>query len=159
MSTLPQHDLSDATRLIVCEKSGAWANLLRRNLTDAGRWIVETRSLGQLLESAGEHKTSLVLIEVTDNNVHLAASCIDELRRQAPHTVLTTIIPPMNAASPKAPHLTPWMLRELGVQVVISSPRDISTLRRLWSRHCRLHPPHEQTLREQVFQKLPWAMT
>lgn len=157
MTTLPQHNSGESTRLIVCEKSGAWANRMRRSLPDAGKWIVETRSLNQLAESVRENPTSLVLVELTKSNVQLACPCIDELHRQYPQCVLTTILPAADEETPEVHGGLKWLVRELGVQEVICAPRELPSLSHLWSRHCQLHTPHEQTLHERVFQTLPWA--
>lgn len=157
MTTFPSDDSGDSTRLIVCEKSGDSANRLRRNLPDDGKWIVETRSLSQLVESVRQHPTSLVLLELTLRKLEHAFESIDELRRQYPQCVVTTILPAPGAEAFNAQDDLLWLLREVGVQEVIYAPGDLSALSRLWSRQCQLHTPREQTLTEQLYQKLPWA--
>ena len=157
MSSSHHEDSGEATRLIVCEKSGHWAQRLRRNLPDGVRWIVETRSVSQLLESLKEHPTPLVLLELTPANIQYAARAVDELYRQYPHGTLVAILPTVAEKSFAGSEQLAWLLRELGAASVIRSPRAVPEIARLWAQHCRLHPPYEETFCGRVFNNLPWA--
>ena len=156
MSSSHHEDSGEATRLIVCEKSGHWAQRLRRNLPDGGRWIVETRSVSQMLESLKEHPTPLVLLELSLANVQHAARAVDELHRQYRHGTLLAILPTVAEKSFAGSEQLAWLLRELGAASVIRSPREVPEIARLWAQHCHLHPPHEETFRERVFEFLSW---
>ena len=136
------------SRLIVCEKSGDWANLLRRSLDDRGRWIVETRSHSQLAAALVEHPASLCIVEVTTENLVRAATCMEQLHRSQPHCHLV-------AASGNNVPSAESLLMEAGASFIVHSRRDVDVIERLWQSHCRLHPPREVTLREQIFESLP----
>ena len=144
-STLP----IGCSRLILCEKSGHWANTLRRVLTDSGRWIVETRSLGQLAQSLAEHPASLCLVEVTAQNLFEMAECIARLHHQRP---LCHLIAASRSAL-TAPVAN--LLQESGAAYTIDSRRDIDVVQRLWQAHSRRYPPREVTGRDQICASLP----
>ena len=154
MSTVRQQPFADTTRLIVCEKSGEWAKRLRRSLPDRGRWIVETRSANQTLATAEKYTTSFTLLEVTANHVPRAATLIEEIQQRFPKSRISVALPPNHY--PSVHGETPWLIRELGVVSVLHSSRGIRSFAHLWGAHCRIHPPKEQTLRQRVFEKLPW---
>ena len=148
---------SDLTRLIVCERTGKWASALCRTLPDQGRWIFQTRSLKQLRDAASSHPISLILIEVRTRNLLAAAEMFEQLRRSHPRCHLIAAAGNRYHGNRPATSLAEWVLREIGVSQWIWSQRQIAIVCRLWSRHCRLHPPVEQTLRQQIVQGLPWS--
>jgi len=49
------------------------------------------------------------------------------------------------------------ILREAGAGYILSSPRDVEAIVQLWQHHCRNHPPRKETLRDRIFDKLPWS--
>lgn len=137
------------SRLIVCEKSGDWANLLRRTLADRGRWIVETRGFHQLAEALVDHPASLCVVDVHPGNLAAAAAAIEQLHRRRPCAAFV--------AASQEPLLDHGLIvREAGAVLLARSRRDVDLLSDVWRRHCRRRPPREETLREQIIAALPW---
>ena len=156
MNKMINLDGGGSSRLVVCEKSGEWANRLRHSLGDAGKWIVETRSLVQLAEALQRHPSSLVLIELSLHNLERAAACVDELYRQYSACGLVAVVPSQSVNASPGWESIEWKLREIGVEAVIRTPLEISTLCRLWALHCRVHTPYDPTMYDRLIQQLPW---
>lgn len=144
MSAIAPHSAS--TRLILCEKSGRWAAWLRRLAGGEARWIVETRSLPQLRRELGEHPASLCGMEATRRNVGQVVQSIARIRDDFPAAGIVVLCDNETAAYEA-------VIREAGAAQVIASPRQVDPLHRIWRRHCRQHPPAEETLMDNILAK------
>ncbi len=141
MSISPSHSAS--TRLILCEKSGRWAAWLRRLGAGESRWIVETRSLPQLHRELGEHPASLCGIEASGRNVGQLMQSIVRIRDDFPAAGIVVLCGNETAAYEES-------IREAGAAHVITSPRHVDPLIRFWRKHCRHHPPREESLMDRI---------
>ena len=148
---------ADPTRLIVFEKDGQWANLLRGNLPDGGRWLLETRSLRQLRDAAQQHNRSLILAVVNAKNLPKIIEVFSELTSRMPHCHLIAAAANDYDEGSWRQEKVVWQLREVGAIQWIASRRDVSVVRQLWQAHSELYPPANQTIRERIFRNLPWG--
>lgn len=130
--------------LIVCEKLGAWAVALRGK----GLKIRETRSLAECKDELRTGKVAFACLELTPTNTDpLLAFLVD----------VAFCFPRTRVAVMSQPPLRPLegLLREAGAIHVTHSPRHLAVLLRLAQRHLQRAEPNG-TLREQIWQRLPW---
>lgn len=156
MNPMTRDQQPHSTRLILYEKSGEWANRLRRIRPQMAKWIIETRSLNQLAGALQHHPSSFVQVDLSHSNLGKTIQGFAEIRERYPKSLWVAAIPRASEHS-KAANRCESILQEFGFACSIRSPRDVSSLSRWWSRHCKLHPPREVTFRELVFDKLPWG--
>jgi DNA-binding NtrC family response regulator len=137
-------------RIIVCEKTTHWASALRSELSGATPQITEIRSLSACESELSQLPASLVALEVTLSNCEASLDFIVRTREKFPGAVIVALVShePLDA--------TP-LLREAGVIDVIASVLEIPRLARLARRKFILTPQPEVSLRESVFQRMPWA--
>jgi DNA-binding NtrC family response regulator len=137
-------------RFIVCEKDASWAAALRRALGKAQPRVVETRSLAQCAAALSEAPASFVAIEATTNNIDKVMDFLSRAIAEHPHAVFVV---------PLAPELDSIgaAVREAGAIDAIGSVLDLPRLVRAAERHfARVRPP-DLSLRESVWQQMPWA--
>ncbi len=135
---------------IVCERTARWAIALRRPLQRLGVRVYETRCLDDCWREVGAHAASMVGVEVTRANL---ASVVPWLAR------LGQTFPRARAIACAHRGLEPaqWLLREAGAVHVAFSPRDITPLVRLILRHLDAAPTGQDTVRQRIWQRLPWS--
>jgi hypothetical protein len=134
-------------RVVVCEKTGRWAAALRSALK-GGCDLIETRSLAQC-ESDLEDQSGLAAIEVTEGNAALAIDWLQRISRWPNVRLVALVSPELAAAEP--------LLREAGALDVLTSVLDVPRLARMAVRQVAPTPTNQPTIRELVFQRLPWA--
>lgn len=156
MTQTVDNSAADPTRLIVFEKDGQWAKLLRGILPDGGRWILETRSLLQLRSAAQQHSRSFILAIVDAKNLPKIVEVFSELTSRMPHCHLIAAAANDYDVGGWRQEKVVWQLREVGAIQWIASRRDVSIVRQLWQAHSKLYPPANPTIRERVFRTLPW---
>ncbi len=136
-------------RLIVCERTGAWAVALRRELAEAGVRVWETRTLDYCWSELAESPASVVVLELAAGNVSETLHRLVRLRREFPGARLAV------AAERRLARFEP-LLREAGAVGFASSPRQVGALARLACRRLAQVPPPSQSLTERVWANLPW---
>jgi hypothetical protein len=140
---------SPPARLIVCERLGRWAVLLREKVAEAGVRVWETRSLADCREEIALSPASLVVIELTTNNVQELLNTVSRWPRDYP--LLRWV-----AVADRSLADFEWLLREAGAVHFVSSPRQIAPLAQLACRHLAQIPPPPQSLTERIWSSLPW---
>ena len=138
-----------AARLIVCERSGRWAVALRRELTDAGVRVWETRTADDCFGELGQSPASFVVWELRSDVAGLLG-CLARRRREFPE-VRVAVVADRRLADYE------WLVREAGAVHFLCSPRRVAPLARLACRHLAQVPPLPQELTERIWASLPWA--
>lgn len=136
-------------RLIVCEKSGRWAVALRRELGAKPR-VYETRSLPECWEELAASPASWLLLEVTAANLEGLMVRLESLGRDFP-AARAVVCGDRPLASRE------WLLREAGATHAVFSPRELAPVARLAVRHLAGVSLPPQSLRERVWERLPWS--
>lgn len=139
-----------SARCIICERQARWASALRRPLLRHGVRVVETRGLEDCWREMEAHPASVVGVEVTRANLASVVRWLLRAYRAFPAARMIAC-----ADRDLAP--AEWLLREAGAVHVQCSPRDTTPLLRLIQRHCDTLPARPDTLREQIWQRLPWG--
>jgi hypothetical protein len=137
-------------RLILCEKTSRWAVAFRRALHNTPAAILETRSLAQCGRELADSPHSVLGLEVTASNLDAVLESLGQWLPLRPRArALALADASLTAAEP--------LLREMGAQAVLYSPRESSSVTGLIVRHLALAPKEELPLREAILQRLPWA--
>ena len=139
----------DPARLIVCERTGRWAVALRRELTEAGVRVWETRSLADCWDELASSPASFLILELARNPRPL----LDRLAR-LPRTFAAARAAVISDRS--LAHYE-WLLREAGAVHFVCSPRELAPLARIVCRHLAQAPASPKTLTEQIWAELPWG--
>lgn len=150
-------------RLIVCEKTGRWAVGLRREFAHVAPAcragvvpatlpprVYETRSLADCFVELAASPASLLVLEATETNLENLARRVLEIGRRFP--LAAAIVCGERAMSPYE-----WLLREAGAVHTIFSPRELTPAARLAMRHLANAPEPALSLRERVWNRLPWG--
>jgi hypothetical protein len=140
----------EPARLIVCERQGRWAVLLRYKLAEAGVRVWETRLLADCQNEIAESPASIVIIELTASNFNEVLKTVRFWGRDYP--LLRWI-----AVADRSLADYEWPMREAGAAHFTCSPRQASALAQLACRHLSQIPPPSQSLTERIWDSLPWA--
>ena len=138
-----------SARIIVCEKTGQWAIALRRLLAPGGHRVQETRSWPECWAELARHPASLLVAEMTAQNVELMLERLTDLPRRF-RQARAVVVGDRDLARYE------WAVRTAGAAHVVFTPRELPRTARLIVRHLALAPPPELSLREAVWQRLPW---
>jgi len=133
-------------RLIVCEKTGCWANALAR----LGVRVYEVRGLPACREALSTWPVSFVALEATDANIGQMVEFIGDMNRRYPAARAAAL-----CARDMAQYQ--WPLREAGAVHVVFSPRRLAPLVRLVERHLAAAPEVRLSLTERLMAELPWG--
>lgn len=135
---------------IICERSEKWAAALRRPLKLVGHRIVETRSLDDCWAEVGASPASLVAVEATAVNLETLVPWMQRLTAAFPRTRVVVL-------GNRALESGQWLLREVGAVHVIFSPRQWQPVVRIAQRHLGSAPRLDDTDRQRIWRRLPWA--
>jgi len=135
--------------LIVCEREGAWATGLRRELAGAGIALSESRNLTDAWSALTAQPASMLVVEVTAQNIQSLLRRMAWLSRDFPRARIAVV------ANRRASRYE-WLVREAGAVHFACSPRGIAVLAHLAIRHLAETPPPQQTLVERIWSSLPW---
>jgi hypothetical protein len=138
------------SKLIVCESSTRWAVALRRSLAQDSHLLVETRSLAACGRELEACPASLLAIEAVASNLESVLAAWMPWSRRFPDARLA-IVGDLSL-EPAEP-----LLREAGACAVVTSLRHAPRVARLAWRHIGLAPRRELSLRESIWQRLPWS--
>lgn len=137
------------SRLIVFERTGHWAAVLRATgVPDLPR-IVETRSLAACQAALAQSPHSLVALEISNLNDTAALDFLAAALRQHPQLAIVALL------SPAAIGAEP-LLREAGAVDVVRSVLDLPRLARLAARFAARAPAAELPLDQYITEALPW---
>lgn len=137
-------------RLIVCERSGDWAIAWKRLLAGTTIPIAETRSLAHCRGELAASPASVVALELTPEKWPASVAALAEWSREFPRARLI-------ALSTRGSEACEGLVREAGALHVAYSPAQLSRVVPLVRRHLARAPRPERTLRELIWDRLPWA--
>jgi len=139
-------------RVILCEKNGTWAVALRRELSLWAIRVYETRSHGQCLEEAALSPHSFIAVEVMLDSVESSHRFVARLRGEFPSSSVVIL---------GTPDTEPYefALREAGAIFATFSPRRLSNVATLAHRHLTSVAESASSIRDSVFENLPWGET
>lgn len=139
----------DPARLIVCERTGRWAVLLRRELADLGIRVWETRTLDDCWAELAESPASFLVLELADDAKGLLRRAV-RLARDFPDARVAMV------ADRKMANYAGLMC-EAGAVWFLASPRHAGRLAQLACRHLAQVPVPQQSFSERIWANLPWA--
>ena len=139
-----------AAKLIVCEKSGAWAVALRREFGADEVRVYETRSLAECGDELRLAPASFLVCSATAAN---AANVCDFLVRLAQRYPDARAVVAANADAADYAEL----FREGGALAVVTSARELRGVANLIRRHFQRFPAYNDSFRTQLWSRLPWT--
>jgi hypothetical protein len=139
-----------SARLLLCERTGDWAAAMRRELAEAGVRVWETRSLADAWAALGQAPASLLIVELTVQNMEHLLGRMARLSHEFPLARVAVV-----AERAMAGH--EWLLREAGAVHFVCSPRQLAPLAEIALRHLAEVPSPPQTMVERIWASLPWA--
>ncbi len=138
-----------AARLIVCERTGRWAAVLRRELAGLGVRVWETRCLADCWNELAESPASFVVLELGGP----VAELVDRVARQPREFPSARLA----IAADRKQAGFEWLMREAGAVEFIGSPRHVGRLAQLACRHLAQVPPPQLGFAERIWASLPWG--
>ena len=137
-------------RLIVCERSGRWAVVLRRELGAETVRVYETRNLTDCWAVLRGAPASFVIVELSAGRVAALLRLMASLEREFP-LARVAVVADRSLAGYE------WLMREAGAVHFKCSPRQLGPLARLASGHLAQAPAPQQSLTQQIWAGLPWG--
>jgi hypothetical protein len=147
-SSTSRSSKDSAARLIVCEHTGRWAVALRREVSEAGVRVWETRTLAGCLNELCENAASFVVLEL-GGNVAGVLGLLARQPREFPAARLAVV-------ADRSATDYEWLMREAGAVHFLCLPRRVGLLARLACRHLAQVPPPPLSLTERIWSGLPW---
>jgi hypothetical protein len=135
--------------VIVCERTGAWARALRRELDDFAARIVETRSLSECRQELAASSASVVALEFTAATTDATLEFLSRLLSDFPRGQAVVL-------AGRDRRAWEWLVRELGAVHVVRSPRQMPSVAEIVRRHLDAFPP-QPDLAEQILAELSWG--
>jgi hypothetical protein len=137
-------------RVIVCERGGAWAVALRRELGEAAPGVHQTNSLADCWDALAAAPASLLVVELTARG---AASLLDRIGRLPREFPLARVV----VVADRRLRAYQWLMREAGAVHFTCSPRRMAAVARLARRHMAQIPQPPQDAVERIWAGLPWG--
>jgi hypothetical protein len=142
--------IAAAARLIVCERAGAWAVELRRELDDTGVRVWETRNLDDCWAMLAETPGAMLIVELTEPGLTRLLPRMTALPRQFPMARIAIVAPrELRGYEP--------LMREAGAVHFVVSPRQTAALAQLALRHLASVPLPLRSMAERIWDGLPWS--
>ena len=138
-----------SARAIVCEETTKWAIALRRASHGAPLRILETRSLQTCWQEVLTNPASFVMLECLPVNLERTVRWIQQFGTRFRNARVAVLCDPKIESSQ-------WLLREVGAVHTVLSPRNLEPLIGILRRHLDSIPVVEDSLRHQIWQRLPW---
>ena len=136
-------------RWIVCERTGRWAQGLRREPA-AGLRLHEVRSLAECWEMLGQVPASFVVVELTAAHAPTLLARLARWEREYPLARMAIV-----ADRPLGEY--EGLMREAGAVWFTVSPRELGPLAAIARRHLEQAPKPEMTVVERIRSGLPWG--
>lgn len=137
-------------RLIVCERTSAWAVALRWALADSGLRVYETRTLADAWQQLVLCPASLLALELRGGNLGEIVRLLVQQRQTFPNAAMVVLARREHADCE-------WVLREAGAIHVVTSQRDLVPLARLVRRFIQQTSAPNRSLLETIWDRLPWG--
>lgn len=138
---------------IFCESRGGWAVACRQALVKAPNAadirLIETRTLADCRREIRSSPGALVTIELTADRCDDALKLMLELSRWQPRVAVAV-------TAERAWRNYEPLVRELGAVHFVVSPRQVSPLAEIASRHLARWSECDQTEEERTLARLPW---
>ena len=138
-------------RVILLERSGAWATRLRSSLPSGVR-LREVRSYPECWQELPAGAPALLAIELTERTVASAVEMLTRLERLRPHTLALALAELRLAGYEE-------LVREAGAVHFITSRRNMQHLGELIGRYFARFPQPAIDTRADILARLPWGGT
>jgi hypothetical protein len=147
MSTAPSPPLAPTVALVVCERTQRWAAAARQ--AKLGAKVVETRTTDDAWRELANDRHGVLLIECDASRAPQVVALLARVQAELPEVLVVA-----GASEPSAE----WemLLREAGAAAVLASPRRVAEIAPWLARHLAAAPVPEISVRERVWQSLPW---
>lgn len=140
--------------LLICERKCRWAadwrrlaRICRESWPQLG--LVEVRTGADCLAALAREPAAFVLLECTKESLYERLLLLAQIDRQHPQALCA-------AAADKGIETWHALLREFGAVHVICSPLGLVELAEMIGRCASSGGPQEESVREQVWRRLPW---
>lgn len=148
----PLEDLSSPTHtpiasLLICEKSGRWAERLETSLLDRVFECSHSRSLAQCEDQLRQRPHSFMVLEVTSLNLDGAVHCLAQWSRRFPNA-------PKAVVGDRSMQPAEALIREAGAIHTAFSPRNCTPLSKLIARHLENFAAPPRSLQEEFFARI-----
>jgi hypothetical protein len=137
-------------RLVVCERTGRWAVALRRELSEAGVRVWETRNLSDCGLLLAQSPASFAILELNENKINETLRFINIWQAEFPHFRFAVV-------GDHGLSSCQWLMRETGADDFLCSMRKIGDLAQTACRHLAQVPAAPQSLSERIWANLPWG--
>ncbi|MEZ6068811.1 MAG: hypothetical protein R3C10_00795 [Pirellulales bacterium] len=159
-SGCPQPVRRDPYAVIVWERHGRWADLLRRLTNVEVRWY-ETRGWDECRTSLADVASGCVVLAIGErSSLSERLGQVQQLRRLRTSSPVFVIVPrAMSAGIDDAPRIVrpEWLFREAGATDVVGGAAEANRIARLIERdYCR-QSPSTRRLDQLIVDQLPWA--
>jgi hypothetical protein len=147
MSAIAKTTLPDTALVVLCERAPRYAIAIRRLLPDVK--VLETRHLDDATAALQVSPDALLVLDVEARKAPQTIAFLAQLQGELPRVRTIAGIP---CAS------VPWelLLREAGAAYVLTTPRKLNSLAPWMRAHLARAPQPQISLRERVWQRLPW---
>jgi hypothetical protein len=135
--------------IVVCEKTNLWASAWRRELSPLVA-VAETRFLDDAWRQLEAWPHGVLALEVRPQTAPQAIALLARAQAELPQVLCVVHLPETMAE---------WELlaREAGAAHVVYSPRRLDAAVSLAERHLARAPRPERSVRERIWQQLPWG--
>ncbi len=138
------------TRLIVCERDGSWSVALRSELGETGVRVWECRSLTEAWAALVTTPAAFVIAEATRENLESLLRRMVWFSRDFPQARIAVV-------ASRSMARFQWLVREAGAVHFLVSPRQLTSLAALVTRHLANVPPPPQSMIQRIWASLPWG--
>lgn len=136
-------------RIVICERTGWWAVVVRRHWGPGQRRVHETRSLADAGAMLARAPGSFAIVELTAGGLGPLVDWFLRLPRDFPWT-------PAAVVADRALAGCGDVLRQAGAVHFVASPRQVGPLVEMAARHLAALPA-PAGLAQQVWASLPWG--
>jgi hypothetical protein len=123
---------------------------LRHPVSLVGHRVVETRSLDDCWAAVATSPASLVAVEATRANLETLVPWMRRLLGTFPHARIVVL-------GSRALEPAQWLLREAGAVHFVNSPRQWQPVVRIARRHLGAAAGPDDSDRQRLWRRLPWA--
>ncbi len=139
----------EIARLLLYERTGWWAALLRRELAGTGVPIVQTRTLTDCWAELEQSPASFLVLELTMHNARELLRRLASLERRFPEARAAVVADRWLAEYQ-------WVIRAAGAVWFCCSPRQLAPIAATACRHLARAPQPRQSFVQRIWASLPW---
>jgi len=151
MSTTEALDFqqTETARLLVCERTGWWTALLRKELAATEVPVLQTLSLADCWKQLKQSPASFVVMELTMHNAKELLLRLASMERRFPCARAAVVADRWLAEYQ-------WVVRAAGAVWFCCSPRQLAAIAAIACRHLAQVPQPRQSFAQRVWASLPW---